>query len=229
MANIIRRNDRRGTSNDLAPMLSGRWDPFQIFRDIASFDPYREVAPALTAEFAPRFDVKETRDKYIFTADLPGVREGDVEIYLTGNQLTVSGQREQEQQQEGEQYHAFERSYGTFMRTFALPEGADADNVQAELKDGVLRIIVGKRPEIQPRRVSVLGAAKEMAKEAKNKIVEVAESAKEKMAGGGDQGASKGTSASSGSAAGSTPNSDSNPAGGEPATPKSFDKNKPEK
>jgi HSP20 family protein len=186
MANIVRRSDRRGMGADpsgqLGPM--SMWDPFQMMRELAALDPYREMArggAAFGGAFVPSFEVKETRDAYIFSADLPGVDEGDVDVSLSGNQLTISGERQQEQQDDSDQYYAFERSYGSFTRTFSLPDGADPSKASAELKNGVLRIVVGKRPDLQPRRISLLDRAKGAAREAKEKIIEVAESAKDKM------------------------------------------------
>jgi HSP20 family protein len=193
MANITRRGDRRNVNADLAPVLAPMWSPFQIMRDLTAWDSFREmggIASALGRAYAPSFNVKETRDAYVFTADLPGVRDEDIEISLTGNHLTVTAQREEDVQEEGDQYFTYERSYGSFTRSFALPDGADTDKAEADFKNGVLQITVGKRPEVQPRRISLLDAAKG----AKEKIVEVAEAAKEKIVGAssGDQGGSKG-------------------------------------
>jgi HSP20 family molecular chaperone IbpA len=105
--------------------------------------------------YTPRFDVRETRDAYVFEADLPGVREDDVTISITGNRLNVAGQREQENVQEGDNWYAAERSYGQFSRTFMLPDGVDFDNIHAEMKEGVLRVHAPKRPEVQPRRIQL--------------------------------------------------------------------------
>jgi HSP20 family protein len=74
---------------------------------------------------------------------------------MTDHRLTVSGKREEEKKQENETYFSYERSYGTFTRTFTLPEGIDVDKVIANLKDGVLSILVPKRPEAQPKKVAI--------------------------------------------------------------------------
>src|SRR5262249_47223344 len=108
----------------------------------------------------PSFEVKETKDSYLFKADLPGVKEEELDISLTGNRLTVSGQRQEEKKDEGETYYAYERRYGTFSRAFTLPDGVDAEHVQAGLKDGVLTVVVPKKPEVQPKRIQVKAAAK---------------------------------------------------------------------
>lgn len=155
MANILKRST---PSRELSE--SRRWDPFEMMREMMRWDPLRDsdawVAPFGGADvFSPRFDVKETRDGYLFRADLPGVKDEDVEISMTGNRLVVSGKREQERHEEGDRYFAAECSYGSFSRAFTLPDGCDAEHVSAELKDGVLRINVPKKPEVQPRRITV--------------------------------------------------------------------------
>jgi HSP20 family protein len=108
--------------------------------------------------FAPTFEVKETKDAYVFKADLPGLAESDVQIHMTGNVLTVTGERKQESVQEGERYFAIERGYGQFSRSFSLPDGTDAENVTANLKDGVLTLRVPKKPEVQARRITIGGS-----------------------------------------------------------------------
>ncbi len=142
-----------------APEYPTRWDPFSMFRDLVRWDPFREIAPITTAErlaqFDAAFEVKETKDAYAFKADVPGIKENDISINLTGNRLTVSGKREEEKKQESETYFSYERSYGSFTRSFTLPEGIDADKVSASLRDGVLAITVPKTPEAQPKKVSI--------------------------------------------------------------------------
>jgi HSP20 family protein len=107
------------------------------------------------ADYAPRFDVKETKDGYVIKADLPGVKDNDLAISLTGNQLTISGQRDTEQSEDGERYYAAERSHGSFARTFSLPDGIDSEHVTAALKDGVLVVHIPKRPETQPKKIAI--------------------------------------------------------------------------
>jgi HSP20 family protein len=156
MANIIRKN----SGQEVTPN-GGTWDPFRVVRDVFRWDPFREFEAALGGEhrsvgsFAPTFDVKETKEAYVFRADLPGVKDEDVDVSLTGNRLTISGHREQETREQGETYYATERSYGSFSRTFTLPEGTDGENVSAELKSGVLLVNVPKKPEVQPKRIAI--------------------------------------------------------------------------
>jgi HSP20 family protein len=162
MANIVRRNERE--SRDITPRRGyvdpvQRLDPFRIMGELLRWDPFADFERFGQASggpgFLPPVDVRETADAFVFRADLPGVKEDDVEISLTGNRLTINGQRQEETREEGSRYHSYERSYGSFSRSFTLPDGADADSVRADMKDGVLDITVPKRPEVKPRRISL--------------------------------------------------------------------------
>ena len=141
------------------------WDPFEMMQDLMRWDPFREMSRRMVgdepAAFNPTFDVKETKDSYVFRADLPGVKEDDLDISLTGNRLAITGHRQAENKEEGEQFYAYERSYGSFSRSFTLPEGIDAEHVQADLKDGVLSVVLPKKPEVQPKRIALKGGAGE--------------------------------------------------------------------
>jgi HSP20 family protein len=150
MASLIRRKD----PGAMEPLR--RFDPFEVMRELMQWEPFGELRPmAGGAAFVPTFDVKETKEAYLFTADLPGVKESDLEISLTGNRLTISGKREEEKKDEDERWFTYERSYGTFSRSFTLPEGVDPDHVAAELKDGVLRLTLPKRPELKPKKIEL--------------------------------------------------------------------------
>jgi len=153
MPSLIRRNQ-----GEVTPSGASVWDPFRAMRDMLRWDPFRELEAAAGGDyglFAPSFDVKENKDGYVFRADLPGVKEEDLEISLTGNRLAISGKREAEKREQGETYYASERSYGSFTRAFTLPDGTDAENVKAELKNGVLQVTVPKKPEVQPRKIQI--------------------------------------------------------------------------
>lgn len=161
MANIVRRNE--GTQPQHPALATRGWDPFEIMREMLSLDPLRQLGmqPHLgrMQQFMPSFDVRETGDRYIFKADLPGLRDNDVEISLDNNRLTISGHREAEEVNESDRYYAVERTWGSFNRSFTLPTGIDGDKVTAELKDGVLLVEVPKAPEAQPRKVQVKGGS----------------------------------------------------------------------
>jgi HSP20 family protein len=136
-------------------------DPFQIMRDLLSWEPLRDVPTWRMAapDFFPAFEVKESKESYIFKADLPGVKEADIDINLVGNRLAISGRRDAEVEEKEETFFLYERTYGAFHRNFTLPEGVDVEHVRAELKEGVLRVVVPKLPEVLPRKV-LIGAEK---------------------------------------------------------------------
>ena len=153
MANLIRRGT---TTGSMAPTRV--FDPFEMMRDLMRWDPFVELGttpPAREVGFVPSFEVKETKDAYLFKADLPGIKESDLDISLTGSRLTVSGKREEEKREEKETYFAMERTYGSFNRSFTLPDGTDPEHVTANLKDGVLVITVPKKPDALPKKVPV--------------------------------------------------------------------------
>jgi HSP20 family protein len=132
-------------------------DPFAWARQLLRWDPFRTISPTTyePATFAPAFEVKESKESYLLRADVPGVKEQDLDVSLVGNRLTVSGKRESEKEEHNDTFYTCERSYGSFMRTFTLPDGIDAEHVKAELKEGVLTIAVPKLPEAQPKKIAI--------------------------------------------------------------------------
>lgn len=157
MANIVRRG---GEPQQPTTMQRGaEWDPLRVMREMLRFDPFAELAPLIgeRMQFLPQFEVIERPDAYVFKADVPGVREDDLDIQIAGNRLVISGKREAEERKDDERFFALERSYGSFTRTFTLPDGVDDQHVQAELKHGVLTLIAPKKPEMQPRKVELKG------------------------------------------------------------------------
>jgi HSP20 family protein len=154
MANLVKRENRevaRSASPDY------RVDPFRMMDALLRWEPFRGDWGALNQNlvFIPRFDVKEIKDAYVIKADLPGVKDEDLNVSLSGNLLTISGRREEEHREEGGSYYAMERSSGDFARSFTLPDGIDGASVTAELKNGVLTVQIPKKPEAQPRRIPI--------------------------------------------------------------------------
>ncbi len=162
MSNITVRNN--GNKPSLAANIAEpRWEPFRLMRDMMGWDPFGEMTPFTAqapAGFMPTFEVKETKDGYSFKADVPGVKESDLEVTVTGNRLTVSGKREAEKQEQSDTYYTYERSYGSFTRAFTLPDGVDLGSVRADLGDGVLMLTIKKSPETQPKKIAVQSASK---------------------------------------------------------------------
>ncbi len=154
MANITVHRNR----GQVAPVMAAEWDPFRIMREMVRWDPYREIAPVFAPEtggFYPAFDIKETAEGFVFRADLPGIKAEDLNVTVEGTRLQVSGKREAEHEERSDTFYASERSFGTFVRTFTLPYGADVKTVRADLKEGILTIWIAKTAEVQPRRVAV--------------------------------------------------------------------------
>jgi HSP20 family protein len=162
MSDIIVRRHNADRPTNIEPAAS--WDPWRTMRALMSWDPFREMAtfPALPESglaFNAAFDVKETKDAYLFRADLPGIKDKDLEVTMTGNRLNVSGKREEEKEEKSDRYYTYERNYGSFSRSFTLPDGADVDKLRASLDQGVLTISVPKKPR---------GAAKEDRREVRD-------------------------------------------------------------
>lgn len=137
------------------------WDPFRAMRDWMRWDPFREMAPLLgrtEREWMPAFEVRENKDAYVFTADVPGMKPEDIEVSLTGNRLSISGKRESQKEHKEDTYYTYERSYGSFSRAFTLPEGIDTEHLKSELKDGVLTLVVPKKPEAQAKKIPIATA-----------------------------------------------------------------------
>ena len=147
----------RSNTGELVP-TTRRTDPFNLMREMLNWDPFREMTPYFTEPkiaFYPDFEVKELKDAYLFKADLPGVKDNDIEVTVTGNRLNITGKREEEKEEKAENYYMRERSYGSFTRSFTLPEGADTNAIHADLKNGVLTIAIHKAPEVQAKKISV--------------------------------------------------------------------------
>lgn len=160
MANMMRR-DRGGRGGEMqrGGGRGGLLDPLDLMRSMMGFDPFGPLGGEDFTRTAQNlmipFDVKETKDAWIFKADVPGVKEDDLDVSVTGNVLTISGRRECEERRDDERWHSYECSYGSFTRSFTLPENADAEQVKADLHAGELKLTVPKRPEMQPRKVAI--------------------------------------------------------------------------
>ncbi len=156
MANVTVRKEGPGEHR---AQLVREWDPFRRMRSMLH-DPFGEMAqlmPEIERGFAPAFEVRETKDAYVFKADLPGVKDSDVEVSLTGNRLSITGKRDSEKEEKNDAYYVYERSYGSFSRSFTLPTGVDASHVAANLEKGVLTVSVAKTPEVQTKKIAIGG------------------------------------------------------------------------
>ncbi|MGO9884780.1 MAG: Hsp20/alpha crystallin family protein [Solirubrobacteraceae bacterium] len=108
----------------------------------------------------PAMDLVETGDQYVLRADLPGLSDGDVNVELQDNMLTISGERKPEHESQQEGYYRLERAFGAFSRSLTLPDGVDPGAVQAHFDRGVLEIRIPKPEQKKPRHVQIkLGAS----------------------------------------------------------------------
>ena len=155
-----------------------RWDPFREFTTLQDRmnrlfqDSYgnqgREEALA-TSSFAPAVDVYEDEHKITLKIEVPGIDEKDIDIRVENNLLTVHSERKFEKEEKEENYRRVERQYGSFTRSFNLPNTVDAENISADYDRGVLKVQLAKKAEAKPKQIKVnVGSAKAIeGKEAK--------------------------------------------------------------
>jgi len=145
---------------------------------IVKYDPFRElrslqdemtrlftgVAPAgfnreemTRGAWAPSVDIYEDKDRLILEAELPGMNREDFDISVENNVITLSGERKFEKKTEGDNYHRVERSYGSFTRSFTLPQTVTAEGATADFENGVLHVSLPKREETKARRIEITG------------------------------------------------------------------------
>ncbi len=119
--------------------------PFSAFRT-----PFWPTTRTLEAEeFMPSLDMYDTEHELIVKCDLPGLKKKDIELNITHNYLTISGERGKEEKVEKANYYRYERSYGKFSRSFELPEGLDIEKAKAHFEDGVLEVKIPKSEEAE--------------------------------------------------------------------------------
>jgi len=123
----------------------------------------------LSGSWTPAVDIREDENSIVLEADLPGLKPGDFNLSIENYRLTLSGARNFEKESKGDNWRRVERSFGSFTRAFSLPSTVNVDQVNAEFKDGVLRVTLPKREEVKARQIQVTVAD---TKEAKAKTVE---------------------------------------------------------
>jgi HSP20 family protein len=106
-------------------------------------------------DWAPSVDIAETAEEFRIKAELPEVKKEDVKISVDNGILRLEGERRQEKEEKGKKYHRIERSYGSFLRTFTLPDNVDDSKVRAEFKDGVLDVRLPKTEKAKPKAIEV--------------------------------------------------------------------------
>jgi HSP20 family protein len=141
-----------------------RWEPFRelstlqdrmnrLFRESYN-EPGRDES-LVTSGFAPAVDVYEDEHNVTLKIEVPGIEEKDIDIRVESNLLTVHGERKIEKEEKEENYRRVERQYGSFTRTFTLPNTVDTENVQANYDKGVLKVTLPKKAEAKPKQIKV--------------------------------------------------------------------------
>ena len=143
---------RREMDRVFQDFYRGGWPPLPRMPDL---DPFRGFGGGTGAGGAtaltPHVDVAETEKEYRITAELPGIDEKDIEVSVADDLLTIKGEKREESRQEDKGYHVSERRYGTFQRSFRLPEGVEPDKIEAQFNRGVLQLVLPKSEKAQPR------------------------------------------------------------------------------
>ena len=142
-----------------------RWEPLREFSTLQNemnrlfntvFDaPAQGNNGGTLRRWMPAMDLVETDDHFVLRADLPGLSEQDVNIEVEDRVLTVSGERKSEHESTKEGYHRVERAFGSFSRSLTLPEGIDADAVEASFDRGVLEVRIPKPEQPKPRKITI--------------------------------------------------------------------------
>jgi HSP20 family protein len=117
--------------------------------------PEGQEEPMAVAEWAPLVDICEDDKEYLIKAELPEVKKEDVKVTAEEGTLTITGERKFEKEEKGKKYHRVERSYGSFVRNFSLPDDASPAKVSAEFKDGVLTVHLTKTQKAKPQQIEV--------------------------------------------------------------------------
>jgi HSP20 family protein len=107
------------------------------------------------AQWTPLVDISEDANEYLVKAELPELKKEDVKVSVENGELTISGERKIEKEEKGKKFHRIERSYGSFLRSFTLPEAVSGDKVSAEFKDGLLTVHLPKDEKAKPKTVEV--------------------------------------------------------------------------
>ena len=145
-------------------MAITRWDPFQelnllhdrmnrLFQE--NYGAGRGDEALSTASFVPPVDIYEDEHNITLKLEVPGIDQKDIDVRLENNTLTVRGERKFEKEEKEENFHRVERRYGTFYRAFTLPNTVDAENVQADYDNGVLKVKLAKKAEAKPKQIKV--------------------------------------------------------------------------
>jgi HSP20 family protein len=139
-----------------------RWDPLREIDDL--FHRYTRAvglprtgsqASLAPGDWTPQVDIAETDKEFVIKAEIPEVRKEDVKVSVENGVLTIRGERKQETEEKGKKFHRVERLYGSFTRSFTLPDNVDAANIKASFKEGMLGLHIQKTVEAKPKSIEV--------------------------------------------------------------------------
>ena len=141
------------------------WNPLRDINNLenrlerfwgAAFPQRNGEKEALTvSQWAPLVDISEDANEYLVKAELPELKKEDVKVSVENGELTISGERKSEKEEKDRKFHRIERCYGSFLRSFTLPEAISSDKVTAEFKDGVLSVHLPKDEKAKPKTIEV--------------------------------------------------------------------------
>jgi HSP20 family protein len=126
-----------------------------LFEDFFNDFPLANFSPDQKENWIPAVDILEKEGNLILRAELPGMNEKEIDLKLEGNTLTLKGERKMDKEDKKNNYHRVESFYGSFTRSFRLPETVDLEKISADYKNGVLTVTIPQRPEIRPREIPV--------------------------------------------------------------------------
>lgn len=151
--------------NKFNPFRNLSWDPVRQIEDMEHRLEQFFGRPAratnggkeglTVAQWAPAVDITEDEKEYLIKAELPELKKEDVKVTVENGELNITGERKFEKEEKNKKYHRVERSYGSFLRSFTLPEGVNGEKVNAQFKDGVLSVHLPKDEKAKPKAVEV--------------------------------------------------------------------------
>lgn len=143
---------RRGISR-LKDLLDMRSELDEMFEDFFNWGKSGEELS--TMKWSPSVDISENDESIVINAEIPGMNKEDINVSVKNDTLTIKGEKKKEREEEDENYHVVERSYGRFQRSFTLPDNVKSDEINANYKDGVLNITIPKTEEATSKEVKV--------------------------------------------------------------------------
>jgi len=142
-----------------------KWDPFKELEDVSNrLNRLFSRSPAGTesnqemlamADWTPSVDISETDSAYLIKGEIPGVKKEDVKVTIEDGMITMRGERKQEKEEKSKKFHRIERSYGSFMRSFRMPDDVDESGVKAEFKDGMINVLLPKSAKAKSKSIEV--------------------------------------------------------------------------